>query len=305
MPEDDLDKSKHFGKYLSQHSALLVLKNRTLKWSRPSSFNDPFDSNAFPQLAPEFEIVYQSAIREFRNVLLNKVPSLSLSNPASKLLSQMRIGLEEGLATIDEYQIQVEQLIKEVIEFGEDFSERYHSEVVSKLEDLKILCLTRNFFNDQMWAHYSENFKGALLIFEAASRESIFTQAEEVIYSDKPYYIFDDDEFAKILTGQLSMSDNSFISRAIKKIILTKKIGWQYEQEWRINFGAGRSPQNETEYLPFDGCDLHSVLFGLRSPTDFVEKASTYAKLVNPKVRIWKSIRRPKKSEVAYERLIT
>jgi hypothetical protein len=38
------------GKFVSKETLLKVLPNASLRWSRPASFNDPFDCN--PRFAP-------------------------------------------------------------------------------------------------------------------------------------------------------------------------------------------------------------------------------------------------------------
>ncbi|MFN4172476.1 MAG: DUF2971 domain-containing protein, partial [Pseudorhodobacter sp.] len=158
----------------------------------------------------------------------------------------------------------------------------------------------RSFSSHQMWAHYADNFKGALITFKPASAQSIFTQAEKISYSDDPYFIFDADEFAKILTGQMSMSDWEFIARSIRKIVLSKKRSWSYENEWRINSGSGRSPKDEVEYLPFDKGDLHAVYFGLRSNPEFIQEVTYLAKFLNPKVGLYKSSKQLKANKIVY-----
>jgi hypothetical protein len=288
------------GKYLSRSAADAVLRNGTLKWSRPSGFNDPFDSIAFPRFSPAFDIVYGFAVEEFRKVLRNEAQSLSISNPTSKLISMMRMGLEQGLASISEYQEHFEQLVRDFLQTGDTFAERYHTEVAAKLEDLKICCFTKNFLNDQMWAHYAEDFKGVLLIFSPANSDSIFIRSEQVAYSDEPYFIFDADEFGKVITGQSSMADREFVGRAVTKIILNKKTGWSYEKEWRINFGSGRLPDEEIEYLPYDNKDLFAVCVGLRSPPDFVEEVSNLARSRNPGVKLFRSTKHLKTNSVSY-----
>lgn len=300
MAAQEFEDKYCLGKYLSRSSADAVLRNGTLKWSRPSCFNDPFDSIAFPRFSPAFDIVYGFAVEEFRKVLRNEAQSLSISNPTSKLLSMMRKGLEQRLASISEYEDHFEQLVRDFLQTGDAFAERYHTEVAAKLEDLKICCLTKNFLNDQMWAHYAEDFKGALLIFSPANSDSIFTRSEQVAYSDDPYFIFDADEFGKVITGQSSMSDREFVSRAVTKIILTKKQGWSYEKEWRINFGSGRSPEKEIEYLPYDNEDLYAVCFGLRSPPNFIEELCHLARSRNPDVRLFCSTKQLKRNSISY-----
>lgn len=300
MVDHEFESKNCFAKYLSQSSSIAVLRSGNLKWSRPSCFNDPFDSSSFPSFSPEFGIVYGLAVEEFRKMLRNEVPSLSTVNPTSRLISMMRMGFEQGLASISDYEEHFEQLVREFLQTGDAFAERYHTEVAAQLEDLKICCLSKNFVSDQMWAHYAEDFKGALLIFSPSNANSLFTRSERVTYSDEPYFIFDADEFGKVITGQLSMSDREFVSRAVTKIILTKKHGWSYEKEWRINFGSGRSPEADIEYLPYDSEDLHAVCLGLRSPPDFAEEVCNLARSRNPTVRLFRTTKQLKTNRIIY-----
>lgn len=261
-------------KYLSVESTRLVLEKGNLRWSRPSLFNDPFDVKPYCRFAPDFAEIKQEFRDSFRAVINNEVSGLSVNNSMAQLISNMRIGYENGFGSFDTYEQHVLQFVEELYADSEKFCRRYYHEVVNECAEIKVLCLSENHNQTLMWSHYAASHRGAILLFEPADKESIFSVAQPVRYRSEAPYIFDSGRFCKVFTGQMSMTDSDFLREIFDEITLTKGTAWAYEEEWRIVLGIGHDHQAEVEYTPFDPRDLVGIIFGCKADNNFIAEVS-------------------------------
>lgn len=293
--------SSLLGKYLTAASALAVLKNGTLRWSQPHLFNDPFDSKPRFRFSIDKAKALERSVPEFHRVMQNTVPFLSIQNEVSRLLSAMRLGLESGRATIATYEQHFADFVSEFFLDMDAFCSNFYSNVVMECQDIKILCLTKNLNQSLMWSHYADSHKGALFLFAPRSHDSFFRCAEKVSYSDSGPEIFDLDDLVMLLTGQLSMTDRSFVEKAYKKITLTKSEDWAYENEYRVTLGIGRQPDSDFEYSAFTPIDLIGLVFGLNATEEFIEKVTVVARARYRHLKFWKAVRSRAQSSVEYQ----
>jgi hypothetical protein len=78
----------HFYKYMSGSTAKIVLKNRSLKWSPASAFNDPFDMQFDLHLDFDEEKLVAQCKQDFREILFRGrgfEPAIGLGNLLSRL----------------------------------------------------------------------------------------------------------------------------------------------------------------------------------------------------------------------------
>lgn len=114
-------------------------------------------------------------------------------------------------------------------------------------EDIGIISFTEKLNNPLMWAHYTNNYNGIVLEFDASNFHQNNTEQfseyklRKVIY---PEYI------APLQTGFQFAEDIMFSSK-IKN--------WEYEEEWRI---IGRLKNAENRYLNFNPRSLKNIYIG-------------------------------------------
>lgn len=133
-----------------------------------------------------------------------------------------------------------------------------HPIVEAKLNEYRILSLSRNPLSMQMWAHYADNYEGICFEFGTTG---IFGKASRVHYIDKP--------FAPIYEPYGAEFDN-----IIKKSFFYKSKHWQYEDEYRI------VDKSSDEYVNFNRTDLIGIIIGRKAiyRKDVQEKIIALAK---------------------------
>ncbi len=103
----------------------------------------------------------------------------------------------------------------------------------------RILSLSEEWNNPQLWAHYAGGYKGVCLCF---STQGVFGRINKIEYCKKR-----EDEFTETEGG---------MDRLIKKSFYKKAIGWSYEKEWRI------VSKSTKEHLKFQERDLLGIIIG-------------------------------------------
>lgn len=120
-------------------NADIILCNQ-LRFTRPSSFNDPFDC--------KFQIVFEGSDSELKSFLMEGIVT---NNP------------EWDKDHVESYAIEILQL--NIIEnVKKDFSEKY---VINELERMDILCLSQKKDDILMWSHYAKQHTGICLGFDS------------------------------------------------------------------------------------------------------------------------------------------
>lgn len=249
----------HFFKYMSASTAKLVLKNRTLRYSRPNLLNDPFDIQFNMEIKANPADVKALALEKLWRVYDEQIVSDS-NNILGILIRALR------------HQIPVMSHDNFVREFSSSFDDGFanmlatlpsvHRDARNLIQRSKILCLTIRPDNVLMWSHYSDNHKGVVLRFRSIPAfDTPYGLAKPIRYIDSVPPLLDAEQLAGIFSGTLSIQDAGILDRTV----YTKFTAWSYEQEWRLSAGQGREPDRDFEDCLFGRNDIDGIIFGLRT----------------------------------------
>ena len=152
----------------------------------------------------------------------------------------------------------------------------FSRELISKLNHhIGILCLSRNHDSHLMWAHYADEYSGAVIEFD--EEHEYFQGLSEVRYS-KHRPIIHMDYF--LHNDKIPVAD-----------LCIKPDVWSYESEWRLIRSLRDCKKNKakkkhldiyTNEIPLDA--IKSVALGERCTLDIARK--TYNKLKNTNVAL-------------------
>ena len=130
----NLDKKIY--KYCSYDVGELIVSGLILKFSNPSSFNDPFDCD-INLLNFDFRECNQEIIDDLEKI------KKDVSKTFGKDMS-----------------IEIDSITKTKLE------EIYRNSQINKIQTSSICCFSRIFNNTAMWSHYADNHKGICLVFD-------------------------------------------------------------------------------------------------------------------------------------------
>jgi hypothetical protein len=127
----------------------------------------------------------------------------------------------------------------------------------SLYRDARIFCLTTEYDNDVMWAHYAENNTGCVLgLKHIPELDTPFTQAKRVKYTDEPV-------LGSGLDYLLHGDTDDLRSKTIEALCYTKSLKWSYENEWRTITWHKMVGSNFSDFNFYKN-ELESITLGAR-----------------------------------------
>lgn len=247
----------HVYKYLSPATAMIVLENRTLRWSTPPLLNDPFDMQFAFQIRHDFAALLPRVL----NAKWDHVQGRHLGLPLNALGRMIR-----------EHQARFRQFSREEFDrhmgpsiersFDEYVAHRdcYNDVLREFFGNDKIFCVSGRPDIILMWSHYASNHTGVVLRFRTDTPDNPFGVAREVDYVDEMPSLYTDDVLVRMLAGYSGLDHEALM----RMVVGTKSAHWSYEQELRIYSGAGRSPA-AFEDVAFGRHEIDGLIFGART----------------------------------------
>lgn len=253
------DKESFF-KYMSTHTAKIVLEKQTLRWSSPILFNDPFDVPR--QLVPECTELDIGASIVLKLVALLELPQSDISHINPKV--QEGVGFLRSLFP--------EGLPKELLEKMRDQKNNppIGPNAQTQLQELKdvwqreipnrrILCLSESPLITSMWNHYADEYRGFALEFACIDElDSAWLIAKPVEYSDDLPLTYTADGIADLIL----LPPQEQKDYLINTITYLKTMEWVTEKEWRISSFKRQGEQGLFSDYSFKPQELKSVIIG-------------------------------------------
>lgn len=185
------------------------MKNGKIWFSDPAKFNDPFDLN--PNIKNLLEDRWCSA-PEF-NTAMRKALFCLLQNPA---MYKGALFLDSALA--DEFQAWTsEDFVHE-----HDWDTRLISAIKTRIAQFGVVCMTPQWDNRLMWAHYANSGQGFCIEYEVDwGKQQPDFRYVPVQYTSEP---------PELCITEAMFTPHQFLYR----VLATKHADWAYEQEIRL-----------------------------------------------------------------------
>lgn len=270
-------------KYLDAGGARPTLTNRTLRWSRPSRFNDLFDMAQPYSTDFDAEFVTRRALELMWERLTNpgQRPPMNQQGAMLELCRPFLLPLGREQFEYD-MQLGVEQSLAQHPQRMEEFGQ----EIVDHLQTMKVLCLSSVPDDNALWGLYADNHRGVVLEFaNIPDVDSVYRLARPVDYRDRAPPLLTDEELAQYLAGDIKLTAD-----LADFLIFLKSTHWSYEKELRIASGEGRYPEAEFEDIWFNSRELVAVYFGARGEELRAELEPLVTELY-PQAQRWQAIK--------------
>ena len=253
---------RFFYKYMPAETARIVLANRTLRWSSPVLFNDPFDIHP--------DTLHFDGV-ELQQALMEEISSL-LRNPDNTVVPDPRLEymLDVARQSTPEHREAMAAVTKEYKPFvpdpANDSLQKLKQVWSDMVSNMRVLCFSEVNDLTAMWAHYAANATGVVLQFEAVDGlDSAFLVARPVAYDDSPLAITRAREWARLMIRSPNwQNDMSFFDNYEH----TKTTEWKAEKEWRISSMRRRVETGKCSDYPFNVRELNAVYFGWKCTKD-------------------------------------
>jgi hypothetical protein len=180
-------------------TARAVLTNRTLRWSSPVLFNDPFDVPRELSFGLTPADIVEALGRRIATLIEHPPDDTSHLEPKLRLIvetvkngvppdlrTEMLAGVKDSAAS--------HRLTSAAMDAFRELWRKW-------LRNFRILCLTESPGHVAMWCHYADQYRGAVLEFRCDDElDSAWLAAQPVTYPEIKPEVYTADGWAELLT---------------------------------------------------------------------------------------------------------
>ena len=289
-----------FYKYMTPEAAIATLENRSVRYSSPLRFNDPFDHQTCLHL--DFDL------GGFSHKLLGRIEHLVRSpqieirrdaGPIHQLISFMRAKLPTHGFPGESFSREALPILAEGSLMIDQTRRMFESHWQESLKSNRAFCVTEEHTNLLMWAHYAKDHTGAVLeLWSLPEEDNTLSVAHPVRYVEAPPPFFTEDEFLDYFCGVAEID----LPSLTRQSIYTKSDHWSYEKEWRVYYPLSEIP-GLFEDVNLRPSELKSVYFGCRADPSFVTRASDLLTSHYPLANKFSSQRRAAAFELSFSEI--
>lgn len=274
-----------FYKYTNIPTAKLIIENQTMRWSSPVVFNDIEEC----QFVPFTKERIAHAYKRYQEILVECAKGNltqnydSYSDVTKMIVSLLKITSRTNALTAEN----LAEIMKKVPgNFDGDFRQYVNAALI---KCLRVLCVTTDFENKLMWAHYADQHYGCVLeLDDFFDKEPRGLRAGYVRYHENLEPASNPLDI--LLCGETKEATTSLI----EDVVFSKRTLWNYENEYRYLFNESfgeitttidMAPNNRTikvknqsEVLytdvPFSLDAIKSITFGVRANRKDIDQIS-------------------------------
>jgi hypothetical protein len=144
---------------------------------------------------------------------------------------------------------------------GKENIDDFYQRVNKKFDEYLFFCLTERPDSNLMWSHYANSHKGFCLEWDTSS-----INAEKVTYQDNiaSFKLLD------VIKMQFGVGDDSeIVGKKIWNALKVKLKEWDYEKEYRVQFGKGMEHlvtdrNSKFTLVTYEPDWIKSIIFGCR-----------------------------------------
>lgn len=263
---DQLEQHKSFYKYMTASTSEIVLKNRTLRWSHPSEFDDALDvakvcdekmdsvkhkqtHDAIIDLIADFPSDYKINGTNEKVQVLVSLFSL-FDNDKSLVISELK-----------KYPIDISKRIA-------DLNQRWKG----LRNYLRILCLGIEKDNHRLWNDYAEKHRGVVIEFACREEsDSPWRVAKPVEYVNENDLFLTVKDWAEILIFEGEKSAHCLFEKCTLRKAKDNKHKWFEQNEWRIPSFCGHHETGTVSDYGVNTNDFSAVYFGYKMNSETQE----------------------------------
>ena len=245
-----MDKEQKLYRYLKICPSYPTTKNfLTLKFSSPSTLNDPFE------------------------FLIGKIQNIT-KEQADDFVKRKGLCLKKTVQGINQYfENEQEAILKKQYECLKNH--------------IRIICFSTDNSNILMWSHYTNNHTGFVIEYDIDIIMRRFEENKCPICLSPVQYSFDMPSIRNLIfLNELERG------KEIYKVICTKAINWNYENEWRVIISQLDKKMEDKENidLPIQPSEIENIYFGVRCPQEDINRIRSIAEQLGINCSFFKAL---------------
>lgn len=284
-----------FYKYVSPETAVAILGSRTVRFSSPLLFNDPFDIQSGLHFDFDVSTLHAKVLdRLGAMAAAPDEPAVDSNDVWGRVVLAARAYYPHHGFPKERWSEMTAPLFGELTGIIQDTQRRYREHWREKLlPSIRVFCVSEDRDNLLMWAHYARDHTGAVLEFWSLPEEdNALSVATPVIYCSSPPPFFSEQEWLDDLVAVRKLD----MSALYRRYALMKSDHWSYEREWRVWYPMANSSEMY-DTAPLRESELRAVYFGCRAEDSFIDEGQRLLTAAFPAAKAFKAV----KCEVAYE----
>lgn len=276
-------------KFCTGDAAIKILSDRSLRWSAPHLFDDPFELHHASEIDVTAAGMQEHLLREALIMLFGPEPPTGRSNKLINVMARWR----EEQRFCDEQE--ANSVLRELLGQIADLQARQVDELMADWRRYarmaRITCFSERPQQVECWQRYADNHAGVALRFDCGEGAG-FASPQPVRYHSSAPVVTSLREQIDTILGRKAAPEVSALPENLRwgEKLLWKGRHSQHEREWRC-FDSERDDPDGDESLWYDfrkfpAEALRGVYFGLRTTradrdvvTKLVRRNYTAAKL--------------------------
>lgn len=277
-----------FFKYVSAETALLILGNRTVRYSSPLTFNDPFDVQSGLHLDFDLSQLADKFIDRIRELAASPTkPPVDPDDDWGKIVLLAHHYYPTRGFPRELWEDQIRPSLDPMIQEIDSAQRGYQATWRTMLPGLRVFCVTEEWDNLLMWAHYAKDHKGAVIeLWSLPEDDNALSVASSIKYCTSPPPFFTEAEWIDDLTGIKKLDTSALYYR----YVYAKSDHWAYEREWRVWY-----PQQDSGLfidVPVRPNELKGLYLGCNADSSFIEEAKRLMSTHFPEARVAKACKK-------------
>ncbi len=274
-------------KYLDANGALNTLQSRSLRWSSPACFVDPFEISVVPSLPFEINSLLDSTIKLASSMIFapeQPKGDSPLVNAIKRWREESRFGSQEEAIPV------LRELLGKMVEHRSTQLEGALNQWQEHIRNLRLCCFSSKSDIPQAWEKFADCHRGVVLRF--ASSDSPFDLASPIVYqSDRAHLTTIREQLGSILHNRKDAMVERF-----KDLHLVKSSHLKVESEWRCCTTATQKisvdqvdVQQWHDLRRFNPDALTGIYFGIGCADEFKQEISSLAKSQFPSAKLFQA----------------
>lgn len=281
---------RSFFKYAAPDTALAILRSKSVRYSSPLRFNDPFDVQSGLHFGFDIDGLHGKIIDKLAELAAAPAePTIDAEDPWGKIVMLCREYFPTHGFPADRWREMTASVFAQLIDNIRDTQSKYQAHWKNMLPGMRVFCVSEERDNLLMWAHYAKDHTG--VVFEFLSLPEIdnpLSVARRVEYVRSPPPFFSESEWiASILS--LSRFDIEALNR---RYVYYKSCHWRYEKEWRVWYPLIPAPSADYTDTPILAAEFPSMYIGCKADEAFVRNATELARASFPNLKVYRAHRR-------------
>jgi hypothetical protein len=291
----------YFYKYVTADVAKLILVNRTVRYSAPIRFNDPFDTQIDLHFPFDLEDLCEPTMERYLAAANSSTPLPNADVDPRVLVMEKFRQVRDRIGMSDrDLRVEFMPAIKAGIENLKKSLPEMHLELRNRfMNNVKVFCVSAICDNLLMWSHYADAHKGAVIKFLCLPHmDNPLCVAKPIVYSDNMPVLATLEEWIDSAFGFKSIDYTTLWDR----LCLIKSIDWAYEQEWRVIIPDEAIGADFTD-LKIYPQEVAEIIIGCRMPNRDVEDILALLSCDFAHVTATQALKSPRQFRLEFEHL--